>query len=39
MLVEFDINNLEKSFKFNEVKEFDESHALDRVMNNDIKTI
>jgi hypothetical protein len=39
MLVEFDVNNLEKSFKFNEVKEFDESHALDRVMNNDIKTI
>jgi hypothetical protein len=39
MLVEFDMNDLEKSFKHREDKDFDESHALDQVMNNDIKTI
>ena len=39
MLVEFDMNDLEKSFKYREDKDFDESHALDQVMNNDIKTI
>ncbi len=33
MLVDFDIQDLEKSFKFNRKEDFDDSHALDRVMN------
>lgn len=33
MLVDFDIQDLEKSFKFNRKEDFDDSHALDQAMN------
>jgi hypothetical protein len=40
MLVEFDLNNLEQSWKFNENKEeIDDSHLLDQVMNLDLENI
>ncbi len=37
MLIDFDLNNLEKSWKFNEKPEFDDSHELDRVLNEMVK--
>ena len=40
MLEDFDLNNIEKSFKFNEQRqEFDDSHALDMVMNKMIEDL
>ena len=39
MLVEFDMNDLEKSFKYQEDKDFDDSHALNEVINSMLNDI